>query len=56
MQNFGNGFARNVVIFRFDNISSSYTHNQKGEGINNSVVAAEKKLLLTLMQQIQNFL
>ena len=42
MQNFGNGFGRNVVIFCFDNISSSYTHNQKSEGINNSVVAAEK--------------
>ena len=42
MQKFGNGFGRNVVIFCFDNISSSYTHNQKSEGINNSVGAAEK--------------
>ena len=29
MQSFGNGFARNVVIFGVDNTSSSHSDNQK---------------------------
>ena len=62
---FGNGFARNVVIFVVDNTSSSYTDNRKNnflvlgerptDDINNSTGAAEKKLRLTLLKQIQNF-
>ena len=62
---FGNDFARNVVIFGFDNSSSYPTDNQKnnflvlGEGltqtINDSNGSAQKKLLLVLAKQIQNF-
>ena len=62
---FGNGFARNDVIFVVDNSSSSYTDNRKNnflvlgerptDDINNSTGAAEKKLRLTLLKQIQNF-
>ena len=29
MWSFGNDFARNVVIFHVDNISSSHTYNKK---------------------------
>ena len=53
MWSFGNGFARNVVIFGVGNTSSSYTDNQKNnflvlgegpaEGINESIGAAEKR-------------
>ena len=62
---FGNGFVRNVVIFVVDNSSSFYTDNRKNnflvlgerptDDINNSTGAAEKKLRLTLLKQIQNF-
>ena len=62
---FGNGFARNVVIFGVDNSSSYHTDNGKnnflvfGEGptqsINTSTGEAEKKIVLTLVKQIQNF-
>ena len=31
---FGNGFARNVVIFGADNSSSSHTHNLKNNFLN----------------------
>ena len=50
---FGNFFARNVVTFGFDNISSSHTSNQKNNflvlyggptgDINNSTGTVEKK-------------
>ena len=56
--------ARNVVIFAVDN-SSSHTDNRKNnfsvlgdgatQGINDDTDSAEKKLLLTLVKQIQNF-
>ena len=62
---FDNDSARNVVIFGVDNSSSSHTDNKKnnllvlGEGlingINDSNGAAGKKLVLTLVKQIQNF-
>ena len=52
-----NDFARNVVIFRVDNNSSSHTINQKiyffvlsqgtTDGINDSTGAAEKNVALT---------
>ena len=59
MLSFGNGFARNVVIFGVDNISSSHTDNQK----NNFLVLVEGPtdindqmiLILTLVMQRQNF-
>ena len=51
---FGNGFARNVVIFGVDNSSSSHTDNQKNnflvlregptQGINDSTGSAEKSI------------
>ena len=59
---FSNNFARNVVIFGVDNCSPSNTDNQKlnflviGEGltkgINRSTDSVEKKLVLTLVKQI----
>ena len=55
---FGNGFARNVVIFDFDKFSSYHIDKLKnnflvlGEG---PTGAAEKYLVLTLVKQIQNF-
>ena len=62
---FGNGFARNVVIFGVDNSSSYQTDNGKNnflvlgegptQGINDSTGAAEKKLVLTLVKETQNF-
>ena len=62
---FGNEFARNAIIFAVDNSSSSHTDNWKnnilvlGEGptqyVNDSTGAAEKKFVLTLVKQIQNF-
>ena len=65
MWSFTNDFARNVVIFGVDNSSSSHTDNQKynflvlgygpTEGINDTVRAAERKLVLTLVKQTQNF-
>ena len=59
MLSFDNGFARNVVIFGVDNISSSHTDNQK----NNFLVLVEGPtdindqmiLILTLIMQRQNF-
>ena len=59
MMSFDNGFARNVVIFGVDNISSSHTDNQK----NNFLVLVEGPtdindqmiLILTLVMQRQNF-
>ena len=59
MLSFDNGFARNVVIFGVDNISSSHTDNQK----NNFLVLVEGPtdindqmiLILTLVMQRQNF-
>ena len=63
--NFGNDFARNVVIFGFGNSSSSHTDNRKnyflelGEGttsgINRSFSSPEKSLVFTLVKQRQNF-
>ena len=65
MWSFANDFARNVVIFGVDNSSSSNTDNQSynflvlgnwpTEGINDTVRAVEKKLVLTLAKQTQNF-
>ena len=62
---FGNNYAGNVLIFGVDNSASSHTDSRKnnflllGEGtnfdINGSNGAAEKKLVLTLVKQIQNF-
>ena len=62
---FGNGYARNIVIFGVDYSLSSYTHNRPnnflalGDGsiddINGSVNAAGKELVLTLVRQKQNF-
>ena len=62
---FGNGFARNIIIFGVDNSSSYHTDNGKNnflvfgegptQGINDSTGAAEKKIVLTLVKQIQNF-
>ena len=55
---FDNDFARNIVIFGSDNSSSSHTDNRTDgllDGINDSTGAAEKKLVLTLVKQIQNF-
>ena len=55
---FDNDFARNIVIFGFDNSSSCHTDNRTDgllDGINDSTGAAEKKLVLTLVKQIQNF-
>ena len=62
---FENDPARNVIIFGDDNSSSFHLDNPQNnflvlgkkptEGINGSVGAAEKKLVLTLVEQIQNF-
>ena len=63
---FDYGFARNVVIFGVNHISSSYSNNRKNnclvlgkgpaDGINDSTGAAGKKLLvLTIVKQIHNF-
>ena len=56
MWNFGNNFARNVIIFGVDNSSSSHSSNQKNnvlvfvigrtESINDSIVAAEKSFII----------
>ena len=61
MRSFGNGFARNFVVFGIDNASLSHTcylkknilvlGERQTEGINDSVGAAKKKLLLTLVKQ-----
>ena len=63
--NFGNEFARNVVIFGVDNSSSSHTDNFKndflvfGEGdvlvLVEALVHQKKSLVLTLLRQRQNF-
>ena len=60
---FGNDSTRNVVIFGIDNSLSSHVDNRKNnflgsgegstQGINDGT--AEKKLVLTLVKQIQNF-
>ena len=62
---FDNDYARIAVTFIFDNSSSPHIDNLKnnflvlGEGsieaINGSVGATEKKIILTLVNQIQNF-
>ena len=56
---------RNVIIFVNDNSSSLHTDNLKNDflilgegdtfGINGSFVAPEKKLILVLIKQRQNF-
>ena len=58
-------FARNATIFRVDNSSSSDTDNLKNDflilgegdtfGINGSFGASEKKLIIILVKQRQNF-
>ena len=65
MWSFDNGFARYIVIFGVNITSSSYTDNQKNgflvlgegptEGINDSVGAAEKSLILTSVKHRQHF-
>ena len=62
---FGNDFARNVVIFGADNISSSHTDNRKNnflasvegptDDINGSIVAAEKKFSITFSKANTKF-
>ena len=62
---FGNNFARNIIIFGVHNRSPPRTDNWKkhflvlGEGstdgINDSTNAAEKKVVLNLVKQRQNF-
>ena len=62
---FGNDFARNVIMFGVGNSSSSRTDNLKNDflilgevdtfGINGSFGAPEKKLILILVKQRQNF-
>ena len=62
---FGNDFARNVIIFGIDNSSTTHTDNLKNDflilfegntfGINGSFGAPEKKLILILVKQRQNF-
>ena len=62
---FGNGFARNVVIFVVDNTSSSYTDNRKNnflvlgerptDDINNSTGAAEKKIKINFTKANTKF-
>ena len=56
---FGNGFARNAIIFGVENSSSSHVDNPKNillvlgkgptDGINDTPRTAEKKLVLTLV-------
>ena len=60
MCSFGNDFVENVVVFDVDNTSSSHTDNKKNnfllsgerqtKGINNSVGAAGKKVVLALVK------
>ena len=62
---FGNGFARNDVIFVVDNSSSSYTDNRKNnflvlgerptDDINNSTGAAEKKIKINFTEANTKF-
>ena len=63
---FGNGYARNIIIFGVDNSSSSRTNNLKNNflklgdgdtfGINGSFGSPEKNtLVLILVKQTQNF-
>ena len=61
--NFGNDFAKNVIIFDADNSSSSHANNCKNNlfmlseglthGINESFGSPEKKLVLILLKQTQ---
>ena len=65
MQKIIGAILRNFVTIDADNTSSSRTDNQKNnfsilgegatQGIDGSVGAAEKKLVFTLVKQIQNF-
>ena len=62
---FDNDTARNVIIFGVDNSSSSHADNRKNNflilglswtfRINGSFGSPEKKLVLILLKQIQNF-
>ena len=63
--NFGNDFARNVIIFGVDNSSSSHFDNRKNKflilgegrtcGINGSFGPLKKSLVLILLKETQNF-
>ena len=63
-QSFCHDFARNVANFGFYNSLSSHTDNRKNnflvlddgpsQGTNDSTGAAEKKVVLTLVKEIQN--
>ena len=61
---FGNGFARNVIIFSIDNSLSSHSDKSKNNfnikwrsyfWYNGSFSSPEKSLALTLVMQTQNF-
>ena len=62
---FGNDFARNIVIFRVDNSSSSHAYNRKnnflvlGEGltddINGSIGAVQKKFSINFSEAKTKF-
>ena len=62
---FGNDYARNIVIFGVVNSSSSHADNPKNDliilgngptfGINGRFDTSEKKLILILVKQWQNF-
>ena len=62
---FGNGTAKNVIMFDVDISSSSYVDNRKNNililgkgptfGINGGFCEPEKKFVLILLKQIQNF-
>ena len=50
---FGNDYARNIIIFGLDNSSSIIQGDTFG--INGSFGASEKKIVLMLVKQGQNF-
>ena len=58
LQSFGDEFARNVVIFRVDNSSSSHSDNYKNNVlviIMAALVQERKSSVLILVKQRQNF-
>ena len=61
MWRFGNGFARNVVNFGFDNTSSSHSDSilvlgeRPTEGISDSVRAASKRFRITFSKAKTKF-
>ena len=63
--NFGNDFVKNIVIFGFDNSSSSHVDNQKNNflvqvkdhllTLMEAIVQQKKSIVLTIPRQRQNF-